>query len=259
MAKDAQLKLWLKQHGRAEKALAKDLEKFFRQQAGRIKKALGDFETLTSDAIPQVLSISDEAKLLWAVAEPHFVRAMATGATTQLAIAAKRKPKAATKADPLSKFDLPQDVKDAILKALGELEAQDYWEAIQQATSERLVRLINDGIEEGLNQYDLKKRINEALGGMAKSRAAAIARTETTGAFNAGHQAAFDSLGDQITGKIWLAVMDEDTRESHAALNGKLVAVDGEFSTGLSYPGECHAPPEDRINCRCTVIAGFPE
>jgi len=159
----------------------------------------------------------------------------------------------------LASFDLTKDVKEAILKALEELEAQDYWEAIQQATSERLARLVEEGIEEGLNQYDLTKRINEALGGMAKSRAAAIARTETTGAFNAGHQAAFTSLGDQITGKIWLAVMDEHTRESHAALNGKLVAVDGEFDIGGRFPGEVSLPPEDRINCRCTVVAAFPE
>lgn len=206
-----------------------------------------------------MLSVADEAKLLWQAAEPHFVRQMATGAMTQLAIAAKRKPKATTKADPLASFDLPQDVKDAILKALGELEAQDYWEAIQQATSERLVRLIEDGIEEGLNNYSLTKKINEALGGMAKSRAAAIARTETTGAFNSGHQAVFESLGDQIAGKIWLAVIDEHTRESHEALNGKLVAVDGEFDIGGKFPGDVHLPPEDRVNCRCTVIAGFPE
>jgi hypothetical protein len=163
MAKDAQLKLWLKQHGRAEKALASDIEKYFRAQAKRIKKALGEYSSHTASAVPQVLSVADESKLLWQAAEPHFVRQMATGATTQLAIAAKRKPKTATKADPLASFDLPQDVKDAILKALDDLEAQDYWEAIQQATSERLVRLINDGIEEGLNNYSLTKKINEAL------------------------------------------------------------------------------------------------
>lgn len=206
-----------------------------------------------------MLSIDDERKALWTVAEPHFVRQMATGASTQLAIAAKRKPKAKTKADPLASFDLPQDVKDAIVAANEELEGQGYWKDIQEATSERLTRLVREGIEEGLNNYQLAKKINEALGGLAKSRAASIARTETTGAFNAGHQAVFESLGDEITGKIWLAVMDQHTRDSHADLNGKLVAVDVQFDIGGKFPGDVHLPPEDRVNCRCTVIAGFPE
>jgi SPP1 gp7 family putative phage head morphogenesis protein len=259
MAADAQLKFWLKQHGRAEKALASDIEKFFRAQAKRITKALRDHSSLTDATVPQVLSVDDERKALWTVAEPHFVRQMATGASTQLAIAAKRKPKAKTKADPLASFDLPQDVKDAIVSATEELEGQGYWQDIQEATSERLTRLVKQGIEEGWNNYQLTKKINEALGGLAKSRAASIATTETTGAFNAGHQAVFESLGDEITGKIWLAVMDQHTRDSHAALNGKLVAVDGQFGSGLRFPGDCHAEPEDRVRCRCTVIAGFPE
>jgi SPP1 gp7 family putative phage head morphogenesis protein len=161
--------------------------------------------------------------------------------------------------------EMPERMKAAIRSALDELEQQPYWKAIQAATSDRVADLIRGGIDSGQSGSEMAKAIREALGGDgAKVRAKAIARTETTGAFNAGHQATFDYLDDEglIAGKTWLAITDNRLRESHAALNNVTVRAKDEFDVGGSpapYPGHFSLPPEERVNCRCTVIGAIEE
>ena len=90
-----------------------------------------------------------------------------------------------------------------------------------------------------------------------ETRAERIARTETTAAYNAGAQQAFFEEG--AGAKMWIATADERTRETHLEISGKCVPTDGTFSVGgaeLVMPGDPSGPPEETINCRCTMIAG---
>lgn len=88
------------------------------------------------------------------------------------------------------------------------------------------------------------------------TRAERIARTETTGAYNAGALAAFE---DERAGvKMWLSTADERTRESHLDAGGLCIPVDQPFNVGgaqLMMPGDPSGPPEETINCRCTMVA----
>lgn len=87
------------------------------------------------------------------------------------------------------------------------------------------------------------------------TRAERIARTETTGAFNAGALAAAETEGWGV--KIWVATGGPRTRDSHLAASGQCVPVDGTFSVGgaeLMMPGDPGGPPEEIIQCRCTVV-----
>jgi len=45
--------------------------------------------------------------------------------------------------------------------------------------------------------------------------------------------------------KIWVAVMDDKTRDEHAAMDGEERPIGVPFSNGLMYPNE--------INCRCQI------
>jgi hypothetical protein len=87
-----------------------------------------------------------------------------------------------------------------------------------------------------------------------------IARTETTGSLNAGHNAALESIADSgdVLGKEWLAIGDSDTRDSHLTAHGQVVPVKGNFtvrSFGCPYPGWYGLPAQERVRSRCTTVA----
>ncbi|PHR83103.1 phage minor head protein [Henriciella sp.] len=89
-------------------------------------------------------------------------------------------------------------------------------------------------------------------------RGETIARTETLGALARSKDEAFRQLVDtgavqaQQVKKRWVATKDNRTRDSHAAIDGDMVALDQPFSNGLLYPHAPGAPAEEVVNCRCT-------
>jgi len=102
-------------------------------------------------------------------------------------------------------------------------------------------------------------RMNEA----AATRAA---RTALTGAENAGRVDSYrraQSIGIELE-QEWLATLDERTRHSHRELDGQHVPVGEKFrvpSSGheLEFPADPKADPSEVWNCRCTLVAWFPE
>lgn len=93
-------------------------------------------------------------------------------------------------------------------------------------------------------------------------RANAIARTETACATNRSSVETMKTLGFDGT-KVWMAVGDADTRDTHARIDGMTVPHDGIFEyigiKGGLVRMECPldskygAPPEEVVNCRCFV------
>jgi 2'-5' RNA ligase len=87
-----------------------------------------------------------------------------------------------------------------------------------------------------------------------------IARTETILAYNQG---AFDAAlasqevgGPELT-KEWLATTDERTRHTHEAADGQVVGLREPFRIGgalMQFPGDPEGPPQETINCRCTLV-----
>lgn len=67
---------------------------------------------------------------------------------------------------------------------------------------------------------------------------------------------------DVVGGKEWIAALDERTRESHAALDGQIVARTATFDVGgsaMRYPGDPAGEPAEAINCRCALALVTPE
>jgi len=255
---------WLTQHAAGERVLGVALLKYFTDQRKRISTALADYTEITTATVAEVLKPADEHKLLVKAVDPILLKLMATGAASKLASVPKRKTRKDDDAlKRLEPFELPDEIKEAIQGALTELEGEDYWQAIQSTTSEHLTELVKGGIEKGWNGWKMKEEINKALGGLAKMRAAAIARTETTGVFNAGHQTVYDSLAADglITGKQWLAIENERTRADHLASHNQEVAAGEDFTVGgekTPYPGWHGLSARQRVNCRCTTVAVIP-
>jgi SPP1 gp7 family putative phage head morphogenesis protein len=258
----SRLNKWLELHAAAEKRLSKVIGKFFDAQTKRVTKALRGFDSITTAAVDKVFKVDDEHEILIAeLAEPLLI-VMAGGAVDVIRGATKkpRGKKDIDVSESLEDFDLPADVKDAIAAAFDDLMEQGYWKDIQSTTSGLITDTLTAALDEGLSEPNIIKALQESMAGVSKARAAAIARTESTAAFGAGHQAAYDGLaaaGDDVK-KEWLAVVDNDTRQSHEDLDGKTVDHDKDFDVGGSaapYPGHPSLPAEQRVNCRCTTAA----
>ena len=64
-----------------------------------------------------------------------------------------------------------------------------------------------------------------------------------------------EDMGNSIT-KIWMATLDNRTRDSHAALDGTEIALDEIFDNGCSRPRDPNGTPEEVCNCRCSLKYG---
>jgi hypothetical protein len=259
---------WLKNHGAAERSFGRALRLFFQQQADRIADAIGENfpgGPPSPDQTSLIFRADDEHELLRPIIKRNLAGLLLTGARAEARRAAqsRRDGKAFDDFDDMP--DLPPETLAGLRRALSELEQQDYWRAIQDETEAQLTKIISDAIEERLGTYAIGMRIREHLGGIAANkRAQKIARTESTGAMNSGHMAfAEELIADGIvTGKEWSSILDNDCRESHAALNGKVVPARGMFIVGSSpapHPGHWSLPARERVNCRCVVLSVFSE
>lgn len=112
----------------------------------------------------------------------------------------------------------------------------------------------------GESQVKIVQRIRNVMGNSA-SNARRIAQTERT---RLQSQARADQLHEAEamgirTTKTWTARM-VNTRDSHAALNGKTVYENEKFTTiwgnELAYPGDPSAPAREVINCHCVMVPG---
>ena len=64
-----------------------------------------------------------------------------------------------------------------------------------------------------------------------------------------------EDMGNSIT-KIWMATLDNRTRDSHAALDGAEIALDEIFGNGCSRPRDPNGSPAEVCNCRCSLKYG---
>ncbi len=88
-----------------------------------------------------------------------------------------------------------------------------------------------------------------------QTRAQRIARTESTGAYNAAGLAALADEGEAE--KVWIATEDARTRPSHAAADRQVQPLTAPFEVGTSallIPGDPTGPPHETVNCRCTMV-----
>lgn len=114
-------------------------------------------------------------------------------------------------------------------------------------------------LTDGLGSMELARIIRDALNTemipMNTWRALRIARTEVVGASNRGSFVGARELNVPMN-KIWIATMDNRTRDTHAAVNGQSVDMSAPFNVGgvpMECPGDPDGLPEDIINCRCTL------
>jgi SPP1 gp7 family putative phage head morphogenesis protein len=124
-------------------------------------------------------------------------------------------------------------------------------------------RAIVDGITNGKSVPQMSRAVKDALQNNGND-ATRIVRTEVTGIMNKARLDASkkaESEGIKLL-KVWVATLDDRTRDRHVEINGETVPLDRPFSNGLMQPGEQKGDPVNFINCRCsmsTEIVVIPE
>lgn len=123
------------------------------------------------------------------------------------------------------------------------------------ARTKQVVRdVLTRGAEQNWSLPKLAKNLRSVV--VDKVRAVLIARTETTRASSAGHEAGAMSTLLKLD-KVWITTYDGRTRESHIEA-GKLKPVprDGFFLVSglpMKYPGDPAGGIAECARCRCTV------
>ena len=265
---------WLKQHSASERSFARALKRFFADQAQRVADA-ADGVDLTTGSVPLIFHAADEHTRMMVVVRRNLAGLMVVGAQAQQReLERRRRARKFIDEEYRERFDLDVDdvlqlyleavpvaMRDAIRRAVDESASQVYWRAVQDGVQADIATIIKDGLDAGRNNQQTAKRIAAELGGdLAKRRAKVIARTETTGARNAGHQIQLEDAGqsDLVLGKEWLAIGDNDTRQTHLEAHGQKVAKSEPFIVGgyeAPYPGHWSLPAQERVSCRCTFTA----
>ncbi len=122
---------------------------------------------------------------------------------------------------------------------------------INETTFKELEAQFEESLTAGETRQQLRDRIEETYKNIEKHRAETIARTEVHGAMQKGTFSGYEQSGLKV--KIWVAVLDKETRDSHWAMDGEEVGINSPFSNGLMFPSDPSGSPEEVINCRCTI------
>jgi len=122
---------------------------------------------------------------------------------------------------------------------------------------ERIRNIIERAVRGGWTIRVTAEEIAGSIGGnYSKIRSTVIARTEVNSMVNTASYRAMRRSG-VVSGKIWVAVMDQRTRDPHAAANGQQVAINDKFLVGgeyMMFPGDPDASARNLVNCRCSMF-----
>lgn len=138
-----------------------------------------------------------------------------------------------------------------------------FWSKIESTVQKKLRKILGDANVEGKTLPEMTKAVRKQLGNISKSSAERIARTESNGSMNFGHQVYRDAK--DVTEKQWISTMDNRTRRKpydHLSVNRQLQQNDQPFIVSgqkLMYPGDgsLGATAGNLINCRCTSAASI--
>jgi 2'-5' RNA ligase len=146
---------------------------------------------------------------------------------------------------------------------------RDLLNEVGDRLAEQATTSLAEGVAAGESVDQLKRRMTTLFdtdgSQLGPTRAARIAATEATRAFNAGQFAAAQAIegDDRPLVKQWITRQDERVRVTHREANGQLRMLDEPFEVGtaeMMYPGDPSAPADETINCRCILrTASAPE
>jgi len=142
------------------------------------------------------------------------------------------------------------DLYTAAIRAWVKKHAAENVVTILDTQKAEMAKLIKLGIDNELTNAQISQSIRSFYKDRTSFMSQRVARTETTQASSFGQKQAAKQEGRKK--KRWLSSRDDRVRDSHAAMDGQVVDIDGTFSNGCTEPGLCDDPAE-AIQCRCVL------
>jgi len=148
-------------------------------------------------------------------------------------------------------------IKDWVTANLGTLIT-----GVNENTLAQIQQILGEGIEQGLNPFQLEKLLLEQIPNIARARA--IARTESTRAYNEGKKRSATDWASQ-TGttlwKLWIHGGAKEPRFQHIQAQDKPIRADQPFvfttkgvEVFMDKPGDQNGGAAQTINCSCVVV-----
>jgi len=161
----------------------------------------------------------------------------------------------------------PDVIKASVLNSLDRITWPDRMKDHAQTFLKQIQSELTQGLIQGEGYGKISKRIIDKTG-INAGKVIRIVRTEGHRVQSAGSLVAYDktlSAADRLglkTVKVWVATLDNRTRDSHAAMDTKEANEEGIFTlpSGVTAeaPGLSGVAEED-INCRCTTVMQFKD
>jgi hypothetical protein len=148
-------------------------------------------------------------------------------------------------------------IKDWVLQNLGNLIT-----GVNDNTLEQIQKILGEGVEQGLNPFQIERLLLEQIPNIARARA--IARTESTRAYNEGKKRSAEDWAKQ-TGttlwKLWIHGGSREPRLQHIQAQDKPIRADQPFvfttkgvEVFMDKPGDQKGGAAQTINCSCVVV-----
>jgi uncharacterized protein with gpF-like domain len=151
-----------------------------------------------------------------------------------------------------------QRVRELTPDVVEEMIRRSKFVNVIRTTEDQIAKAIAQ-VDSGLDNQTMIERITEQVRqtfeGIQANRIPTIVATTVNSAFETGQMRAFRISG--VNQKQWLSQRDGRVRESHDLVDGQQVAINQNFDVmgvPLEFPGDPVGPPEEIINCRCTMI-----
>jgi len=149
-------------------------------------------------------------------------------------------------------------IRDWVIANLGGLITK-----VNQNTLDQIKLVLGDAIEQGLNPFQTEKLLRKEIG--SKTRATAIARTESTRANNMGKERSATEWANEtgtVLYKTWIWGGSRDPRVQHVNIQNKPIPKDAFFTftnadgsvANMLMPGVLSGGASQTINCSCTVV-----
>lgn len=135
--------------------------------------------------------------------------------------------------------------------------------SVDKTTKEKLVKVFENGIADGLGAYDMTQKVKGVFQELSTSRAEAIARTETIRTHNDATVEGWTQSG-VVEKKQWYTAHDDRVSEICASLDGKIITLgENYFDKGdkltvwnntYNFDYWDTSWPPSHVNCRCTLL-----
>ena len=226
-----------KQLGANAKRMERAMVDYFTKQEERIKQNLtGRKQFKKKGLIDEVFNQSLEIDLAKMTVLP-IVREMVLNAGSEVT----------------EMFDAPTYFIGSQMETVIDKQTTLMAERITDTTASTLAQQFQESFanEESLGQ--LIERVSDTYGGIKETRARLIANTESHIFMQTAKQDAYEVVGLPIKIWTWSPGLLGGVRDSHAAMDGEEVPLNGYFSNGMKYPGDPAFGPGENANCACSI------